>query len=248
MLHHQQTRCRGHAASVLHAGSHLFGEGSSAHLSTRGAPFLFGLMLDHPMALAWQVNGLTRFYPRGHYSGEIRLAVGARRDGMTNDLIWAATPLDGFSRMIGWASWLVAACVAQASRFLLARKPIRGGRQMTVVTVFGQSARQLLDLFFELFYLLFQRQQFCHLGLESGIFFAQPLQFFFLRHSPTLTGFHWFGKSLGVLNSYPFSYSKQLSYRVLHYILQYSKRGKRRFNKITNVTGRHVSPLLLLRR
>src|SRR5258708_14381705 len=160
----------------------------------------------------------------------------------------AATPLDGFSRMLGLASWLLSGWVAQAALFLLGCKSIRGGRQMAVVTGFGQSARQLLDLCFELFYLLFQRQQFCHLGLQSGIFFSQPLQFFFLRHSPTLTGFHWFGKSLGVLNSYPFSYSKQLSYRVLHYILQYSKRGKRRFNKITNVTGRHVRPLLLLRR
>jgi hypothetical protein len=28
--------------------------------------------------------------------------------------------------------------------------------------------------------LLFQRQQFCHLGFESGIFFSQLLQFFFL--------------------------------------------------------------------
>ncbi len=73
---------------------------------------------------------------------------------------------------------------------------------MAVVTVFGQPTRQLLDLFFELFYLLFQRQQFCHLGFESGIFFSQGLQFFFLRHSLTLNGFYWFGKSLGVLDSY----------------------------------------------
>ena len=73
---------------------------------------------------------------------------------------------------------------------------------MTVMTVFGQSARQLLDLVFELFDLLFERQQFGHLGFERRIFFAQCLQFFFLRHSPTLPGFHCFGKSLAVPNSY----------------------------------------------
>ena len=34
MLHHQQARCRGHAASVLHVGSHLLGEGRRVHLAT----------------------------------------------------------------------------------------------------------------------------------------------------------------------------------------------------------------------
>src|SRR6266478_771158 len=71
----------------------------------------------------------------------------------------------------GWPAFLLAAAFAQASRFLLARKPIRGGWQMAVVTVFGQPTRQLLDLFFELFYLLFQRQQFCNATL---LCFLQP--------------------------------------------------------------------------
>ena len=73
---------------------------------------------------------------------------------------------------------------------------------MTVVSVFGQPTRQLLDLFLQLFDLLFERQQFCHLGFESNIFFSQCLHFFFLPHSPTLPGFHCFGKSLAVPNSY----------------------------------------------
>ena len=76
---------------------------------------------------------------------------------------------------------------------------------MTVVTVFGQPTRQLLDLFLQLFDLLFERQQFCHLGFERGIFFSQCLHFFFLCHSPTLPGFHCFGKSLAVPNSYAVS-------------------------------------------
>ena len=175
MLHHQQAGCRGHAASVLHAGSHLLGEGRSTHLSALGAPFLFGLMLDHHMALARQLNELTRLDHLRHDSRQIRLAVGARRDGMTNDLIWVARPLDGFSRMLGLACWLLAAAFAQASRVLLARKPIRGGWQMTVVTVFGQSAPQLLDVFLELFDLLFQRQQFCHLGEDQPHFLLAGL-------------------------------------------------------------------------
>ena len=154
------------------------------------------------MTLARQLNDLTRFDHLRLDSREFRLAVAARRNGMTNDLIWAARPLDGFPWMLGLASWLLAAAFAQASRFLLAHKPIRGGRQMTVMTVFGQSARQLLDLVFELFDLLFERQQFCHLGFESGVFFSQRLYFFFLCHSPTLPGFHCFGKSLAVPNSY----------------------------------------------
>jgi len=44
---------------------------------------------------------------------------------------------------------------------------------MTIVTVFGQSVRQLFDLFLQLFDLLFERQQFCHLGFERRIFFSQ---------------------------------------------------------------------------
>ena len=73
---------------------------------------------------------------------------------------------------------------------------------MTIVTVFGQPTRQLLDLFLQLFDLLFERQQCCHLGFERRIFFSQRLHFFFLCHSPTLPAFHCFGKSLAVPNSY----------------------------------------------
>ena len=73
---------------------------------------------------------------------------------------------------------------------------------MTIVTVFSQPACQLLDLFLQLFNLLFQWQQFGHLGFERRIFFSQRLHFFFLRHRPTLTAFYCFGKSLGVLASY----------------------------------------------
>src|SRR5205807_10158604 len=101
---------------------------------------------------------------------------------------------------------LLAAPFAQASRFLFAPKAIRGGWQMTVVTVFGQPAPQLLDLFLQLFDLLFERQQFGHLGFEHGIFFSQRLHFFFLRHSPTLTCFSCFGKSLALLASYYYCY------------------------------------------
>ncbi len=73
---------------------------------------------------------------------------------------------------------------------------------MAIVTVFRQSGFQLLDLRFELLYLLFQRQQFCHQAFERCVFFSKSLQFFFLRHDPTVVRFNGFGKSLGALNSY----------------------------------------------
>ncbi len=107
MLHHQQAGGRGHAASVLHAGPHLLGEGCRAHLAALRAAFLFGLMLDHHMTLAGQLNDLAGFDHLRLDSREFRLTVAASSNGMTNDLIWAARPLDGFPRMLGLASWLL---------------------------------------------------------------------------------------------------------------------------------------------
>ncbi len=94
---------------------------------------------------------------------------------------------------------------------------------MTIVTVFGQSVRQLLDLFLQLFDLLFERQQFGHLGFERRIFFAQRLHFFFLCHSPTLPGFHCFGKSLALPNSYHYPHIKHYAFCYLFLVLEFEQ-------------------------
>ena len=47
-----------------------------------------------------------------------------------------------------------------------------------------------------------QRLELDNQRFEEAIFFAQGLQFFFLRHGPTLVGFISFGKSIGDLSSY----------------------------------------------
>ncbi len=65
-----------------------------------------------------------------------------------------------------------------------------------------QDAGRTLHLRGDRRFRLFQRQQFCHQAFERGIFFSKSLQFFFLRHDPTVVRFNGFGKSLGVLNSY----------------------------------------------
>ena len=70
---------------------------------------------------------------------------------------------------------------------------------MALVTIFRQPGFQLLDLRFELLYLLFQGQQFCHQPFERCIFFSKSLQFFFLRHGPTVVRFNGFGKSLSTI-------------------------------------------------
>src|SRR5436190_24385074 len=98
MLHHEQTGCRGHAAAVLDASAHLCGEGCRTHFPALGAPFLFGLMLNHHMALARELNDLTGLDHVRLDRREFRLAVVASRNAMTHDLIWLATSLDGFSR------------------------------------------------------------------------------------------------------------------------------------------------------
>lgn len=81
----------------------------------------------------------------------------------------------------------------------LSHKAIRGWRQVTVVTIFGQLLFQLLHPLLQL------SDQGITLGqslLQFFILVSQLKQFFFWRHASTLHSVELFGKSLGHLSSY----------------------------------------------
>jgi hypothetical protein len=78
-----------------------------------------------------------------------------------------------------------------------ASQRIRRRRLARRLAIFRQPILQGLDLLLEPSYFLSQGQQFGDQGFERSVFFAQGLQFFFLRHRCTLAGFLGFGKSVG---------------------------------------------------
>src|SRR5258708_28968049 len=87
----------------------------------------------------------------------------------------------------------------------LSHEAVRGRRQVTVVTIFGQ------PLFQRLHPLLQVSDQFISLGqslMQVFILLSKLKQFFFWRHALTLQYVELFGKSLGNLSSYEASFRK----------------------------------------
>jgi len=97
--------------------------------------------------------------------------------------------------VIGYmASQLLLALLAQALG--LTMEAIRGGRQVAVMTIFGQSGFQLADSFAQL----------RHLFSQDCILFSELFQLFVFAHASTLLVCSLLCKPLGLLDSYIYFY------------------------------------------
>ena len=108
----------------------------------------------------------------------------------------------------------------EAQTFALAAKAIGGGRQVTIVAIFGQPLPQACDLLIQAAHLLgvllddgvllsehrlLLLDEFVSLRqllAQSRVLFSQRVQFFFNRHARTLLDLTAFGKSPADLGCY----------------------------------------------
>src|SRR5581483_8303209 len=145
------------------------------------------------------IDDLPSFNRVGFDLSQICLTVGADRDGMDDQFIWAYREFQVMSCVASLATRFLSAALALASRLLLPGKPIRGGRQVAVVAVRGQPLMESLHLFTQALDRFFQQGNTLHLLLQFGVLSSKTDQFFFFCHACTLSASACFDKSSGLL-------------------------------------------------
>ena len=192
--------------SILDRSGDPCRKGSFGDTGAVRADFLLGLVLNDQQPFWGHIQDLTAFELQGHHRLQIGLALRTRLDLMHDDLIGSGHLKERIAFMACLCPWLLLALFAQAFGFLLARKAIRGGRQVAIVAIFGQALFNLLQSGLLVRHLLTQFLIFCSqrrvFRAQGSIFFSKVMQFFFLSHAATLLLFLPFGKGLADLNSY----------------------------------------------
>jgi hypothetical protein len=195
-IHRQRLQVR----AVLDGRADRGGKAAQAGGVTARATDHFDLMLVGQQADFREVEDLPTFGDAACNRPEVLTALAADLGTVAHQLIWLLRQRKRMSRMSRLTSWRFRAGTTR--RAWQTRQPIRGGRLTAGATVFGQALFQFLDASVRLGQLLLQWQQLRHQRFEQAIFFSQGLQFVFLRHTGTLTGFLSFRKSVGALSSY----------------------------------------------
>jgi hypothetical protein len=194
-------------AGSLHPGR----EWGDGNLLAHRTLFLLRLIFAHHQTRQGQIHHLATLSSTGGHPLQILLADFTPFDLQLSDLIGGRGERQAESR-VSWlpTRWLLA---LWAQAFGLASKPIRGGRQVAIVAIFGEPLPQAFDLLAQAAHLL-------SVLLEQGvllgeqrlllldecislrqlfsqllILFSQIHQFFLDRHAPTLLGLTLFGKS-----------------------------------------------------
>src|SRR5438034_147975 len=188
-----------HVGSILDWCADRGGKAAQACGVTGWATDRFELMLLGQQANFRHIEDLTAFSDAAWDRAEVLTALAADRGTVMHHFIWLLHQRECGPRMSGLTSRTLAAGTTRTA--WQTRQPIRRGRLTARATVFCQSLFQVLDPRIGLGQLLFQRQQLSYQRFEGSIFFSKGLQFFFLRHGGTLTGFLSFGKSLGDLET-----------------------------------------------
>ena len=105
-------------------------------MGTHWTLFFFHPMFDDPEKLRGQIDHLPSFRERGWLGTQIVLAVRTCDDGMNEHLIRRLDLPQMMSTMAFLSAWFLAAFVPQALGE--PHKPIGGGRQTTIMAIFGQ--------------------------------------------------------------------------------------------------------------
>src|SRR6266536_5455833 len=213
---------RSHVRSILDGSLHSGGKGGAGDVLAGGTLFLLGPIFAYQQTRRGDIHHLAPLSSTRDHRVQVLLTRFAALYLLEDDLIWRRRERQARSRVACLPSRFLLALGAQAFRF--AHPPIRGGGQVTIVAIFGESVLQGLQLLAQaahpLIVLLKQglllRQH--HLLLldevvslrqlfsQTLILFSQREQFFFDRHALTLLALTPFGKSPADLASYSYSY------------------------------------------
>jgi len=143
----------------------------------------------------WDIHPLPMLAGSAYHPMQVGLAVLAMLNGLHNHFIGLRRQAQTLTRMALLSAWLFATWLAQT--LLLPYKPIRGGRQMTMVALFAQSLfqrlhtlEQLRDQFVSLGQLAVSQRQLLSqcliLGLKLVLVFFWLHAFYFTRSSALL--------------------------------------------------------------
>jgi hypothetical protein len=198
----------------------ICGKGGDGDLLALRTLFLLAMMLSHQQAGWRHIHHLSALHHAGRNVGQVRLALLTAFHGMDHHLIGTRREHQRFPPMALLTTGLLAALFAQILG--LTAEPIRRGRQVAIMAVFGQLILQRFHLLSELRHLLllhaelpFQQRDLLLLSFDqfslhadrflvhAGLLSQQPIllsqvdQFFCCCHALTLHTFVGFGKSLG---------------------------------------------------
>src|SRR6266567_3490299 len=196
----QGDRHRLNGWAILHRSCDLLRKRClSDGLATRTA-FALGLMLGHHETWDWNVKDLTAGATPHGLNPEIVLTGATDVRSMNNDLIRSCHLDQMMPGMTLLSSRRLVAFLAQTLG--LASEPIGGRRQVTVVTVFLETAFQFLHTV----------HQELHLVLQGGnafifllIFCPKSLNLLIFVHTATLPVFLFICKGLALLSSYQYT-------------------------------------------
>ena len=173
---------------------------------TVGTLFVLALILPDHHPRRGDIHHLSALDRAGLHGLQVPLAMLAALHCLDDHLIWGRRELQALAGGTRLSSGLLAALFPQAPG--LAHEAIRGGRQVTVVAVFGQPLFQRLEALLQL------RDQFVPLRklvvslldlFSQRLIFCSKLDQFFFCYALTLQRVARFGKSLGDLSSYKVS-------------------------------------------
>ncbi len=200
-----------HMRSILDGSLHSGGKGGDGDLLAVGTLFLLGPIFLHQHTRRGQIHHLTPLSPTGRHHVQILLAGLTLSYLQLNDLIWSRGELQAGPRVSWLPARLLLALGAQA--FRVTHKPIRGGRQVAIVAIFGGPVSQGFQLLAQAAHLLCvlldhgvllgehrlllldQFVSLCQVFSQHLILCSQSEQFFFDRHALTLLALTPFGKS-----------------------------------------------------
>jgi hypothetical protein len=188
----------GNASAILGWRLDLCGKTGSRRMSTsRTALFLHTMLLD-PERFRWQISDLPAFRVGGWLLAQIVLALLTDLDWINEHFIGQFNLLEVMPLMTVLSTWLFATFLAQTLG--RAHETIQGGRQATVMAVFGFL---LLQFFYPSLQEVDRHQRLFQSFTQRLILLSQLLDLFIFAHtcSVVILGFSW---QLGnpLLNSY----------------------------------------------
>ncbi len=136
VLLHQRDRHGPNAFSILQGSADGGGKGGAGELVALRTLLLFSVMLAHHQAQRRHIDHLSTFDGCGPERVQVRLAVLASLDDMYDHFIRRCRKPQALARMARLSTRFLSALLAQALG--LPPEPIRRGRQVAIVTVFGQ--------------------------------------------------------------------------------------------------------------